>query len=187
MAAIIAAGVSVVGWFAVIYRDRANDRRRRFSRAFDIQTALRAEINHYVEALKSDQLETAWERITDKIKKEGRTKYIPFIPEERNDVVFQELIPDLSLLPQDVVEPIVDYYNQVFAISAMISDLRSDRYPTLTRQQRLEMYTDYMAMKNQALKKGRATLRVLDARLKAQRKRAAGMFSNLGVARYDRL
>lgn len=155
-AALVGALVVALGWLVSGYRERGRDRRRRDERSIDVQTALAAEIQHYVDILGNPEfdLDEAWSEMVALM--DADETYVPLIPSERNDTMFQSILPDVQILPEPVIRPIVRYYNQVFAIEAMIEDLRSDHFRAdVTPQlQRIRMYTDYISMKKEALRLG---------------------------------
>lgn len=155
-AALVGALVVALGWFVSGLRERGRDRRRREERSIDVQTALSAEIQHYVDILGNPEfdLDEAWQDMVAQM--DADDTYVPLIPSERNDTMFQSILPDVQILPEPVIRPVVRYYNQVFAIEAMIEDLRSDHFraDTTPQLQRIRMYTDYISMKKEALRLG---------------------------------
>jgi hypothetical protein len=157
--AIIAGLFVAVGWVFNGYQNRKRERRRRLERMHDVQTALIAEIDHYVVTLKQFDLSTSWSRIVTAMEEDA--KYIPVVPSERNDTVFSALIAEIHVLPDPVIQPVVGYYNQVFAVDAIIDDLRSDLFREMDQVQRIGMYTDYIALKQEALARGEVALRAL--------------------------
>ncbi|MEL7279746.1 MAG: hypothetical protein AAFY35_04655 [Pseudomonadota bacterium] len=169
IAAVIAALVNVLGLFVSGRRQRQSERRRRREKRVDIQTALKAEIDHYVTALSNDKmnLDEFWKDIV--LRMEEDEGYIPFIPAEKNDMIFQSVLQDISILPGSVVEPVTYYYNQVVAISALIQDLRSpafrntdpSRGAVMTQGQRIAIFTDYIGLKSEALNAGRKVSQAL--------------------------
>lgn len=165
IAAVIAAVINVVGWFTTARNERASDRRRRLERRHDMQTALRAEIQHYVDILSNPRfdLNESWSEVVGRM--EADALYLPVVASERNDTVFRVILPELHILPEEMIQPVVRYYNQVFAIEAMIADLRADRYRQMSRQQQIEMYTDYISLKLEALEQGRHALDALSGRV----------------------
>jgi len=157
--AIIAGLFVAVGWVFNGYQNRKRERRRRLERMQDVQTALIAEIDHYVVTLKQFDLSASWSRIVTAM--EDDAKYIPVVPSERNDTVFSALIAEIHVLPEPVIQPVVGYYNQVFAVDAIIDDLRSELFREMDQVQRIGMYTDYIALKQEALARGEAAVRAL--------------------------
>lgn len=157
--AIIAGLFVAVGWVFNGYQNRKRERRRRLERMQDVQTALIAEIDHYVVTLKQFDLSASWSRIVTAMEEDA--KYIPVVPSERNDTVFSALIAEIHVLPEPVIQPVVGYYNQVFAVDAIIDDLRSELFREMDQVQRIGMYTDYIALKQEALARGEAAVRAL--------------------------
>ena len=156
----VVAGVFVaVGWVFNGYQNRKRERRRRLERMQDVQTALIAEIDHYIVTLKQFDLSASWSRIVTAM--EDDMSYIPVVPSERNDAIFSALIAEIHVLPEPVIQPVVGYYNQVFAVDAIIDDLRSDLFREMDQIQRIGMYTDYIALKQEALARGEVALRAL--------------------------
>ena len=168
-AALVGAGVASVGWLMAGLRERGRERRHRRIRQEDLQVALRAEIQHYVDILGNPafDLNEAWRAMVEVMEEDP--DYVPLIPTERNDTVFQAMIADIHVLPEPAIQPVVRYYNQVFAVEAMIADLRADTFRDSTQGQRIKMYTDYISLKLEALQQGRVALDALNDGLRATR------------------
>ena len=180
-AALVGALVVALGWLVSGARERRRERRRRHERSIDVQTALSAEIQHYVDILNNPEfdLDRAWQDMVALM--DDDESYVPMIPSERNDTMFQSILPDVQILPEPVIRPVVRYYNQVFAIEAMIEDLRSEHFRSaaMPQLQRIQMYTDYISMKKEALKLGQ------DACLALANSSSANPVSSPGAARSD--
>lgn len=54
------------------------------------------------------------------------------------------------MLPTEVIDPVVLYYDQIFLISQFVEDLRSEQFERLESDRKIEMYRDYTAMLLQA-------------------------------------
>jgi hypothetical protein len=178
--AVVAAFVAAL--FAV-GREIFFDRRRRRLRARDLQIALAAEIRAHVAALERDDLETYGAAMTARILDggEGEGRFTPFIPSERNDTVFAASLAEVQLLPEGVIDSVVVYYQQLAAISALIEDMRSERYDRLEARRRADIYESYVSLKREALRLGRVALDDLAASLEAPRR-----LSSRASARSDR-
>ena len=163
IAAAIAAMVNVLGWFVGSWRDRRADDRRRQEKQNDMATALLAEITHYRDALAFFDLDDVWDRVNAKMAEDA--SYIPFIPSERNDTIFKAVLSEIHILPEPVIQPITRYYNQVFAIDAIIEDLRSDAIKSAPQKLRQAVYTDYISLKKQAYEDGNSAISALAAHL----------------------
>jgi hypothetical protein len=170
VAAGIAGMVNVLGWVVAGRRDRRANEQRRLERQNDISTALFAEIVHYRDALNFFDLDEQWERVVGEM--EGDENYIPFIPSERNDTIFQAIVGEIHILPQPVIQPVTRYYNQVFAIEAIIEDLRSTAFSSEPSAKRIAVYTDYISLKKQAVEDGNSAIEALSAHLSVSRTRS---------------
>lgn len=163
IASAIAGMVNVLGWFMAGRRDRQREGRRRREKRVDIATALLAEITHYRDALVFFDLDEVWESVTEQMSDDE--DYMPVIPSERNDTIFTAILPDIHILPESVIQPVTRYYNQVFAIDAIIEDLRSASFREEPYRTRLTAYTDYISLKKQALADGDSAIVALSAHL----------------------
>jgi len=56
------------------------------------------------------------------------------------------------ILPTHVIDPVVYYYRQIATLAQFAEDLRSDRFSKLEAPRKAEMYRDYIAMGEFALK-----------------------------------
>jgi len=182
VAAVIAALINVLGWFVTGQREVRRDRRRRRERREDLQIALRAEIQHYMDILSNPgfNLRDVWAEVVGQM--EMDEEYAPVVPSERNDTVFKTVLTDISILPEQVIGPVVRYYNQVFAIEAMIEDLRSFKFDGMDQEQRIKMYTDYISLKLEALDQGNQAIEVLNNSIAAPQRAAV---NSPGAARSD--
>ncbi|NOX72719.1 MAG: hypothetical protein GXP03_03530 [Alphaproteobacteria bacterium] len=150
--ALIGGFVVALGWFANAARDRRAERRRRIEKVRDVQTAIAAEIVPYLEALELFDLNQHLADMVDIMRGDG--EYIPMVPTERNDTVFRAILPNIHILPEGVIRPVVRYYSQLFAIEAIIEDLRSDAFAAMGADRRETIYSDYISLKIQALNLG---------------------------------
>lgn len=162
IAALIGAAVVAIGWLINQRRELSGARRRRRERMIDIQTALRAEIKALVEAPQNRDLAGSLERGLARFDAETpEAPYLPFIPHEKHDTVFQAMVGDIPVLPTATVEPVILYYNQQVAIGMMAQDLRSETFTTLDRERRRSMLKRYMEMKMEAMRMGRIAIDAL--------------------------
>jgi hypothetical protein len=76
-----------------------------------------------------------------------RTPYTPFVPRESHTFLYTAIAKDISILPANVIDSVVLYYTQITTIALFIEDLRSDRYQSLDKDRKIQMYEDYVAMK----------------------------------------
>ncbi len=163
IAAAIAGMVNVLGWFVSTWRDRAGDDRRREEKQNDICTALLAEIAHYRDGLEYFDLDALWEGVVGEM--EADETYLPFVPSERNDTIFRAIVGNIHILPEVVIMPVARYYNQIFAVEAIIADLRSADMKLENQEKRISIYTDYISLKKQSLADGLSAIDALEAHL----------------------
>ena len=172
IASAIAAMVTVLGWVVAGRRDRQAEDRRRVEKQDDICTALLAEIVHYVDGLEYFDLDALWEAIVAEMEED--VTYLPFIPSERNDVIFHAIVANIHILPEAVIMPVARYYNQLFAVDAIIADLRSNDMKSEAQDKRISIYTDYISLKKQSVADGLSAIAALQAHLSAPGRSVAG-------------
>lgn len=163
ISALIGAGIVALGWLVSGLRSRATERRRRLERMRDVQTAISAEILPYLESLELFDLTNHLDQVVTKMRSDDG--YSPVVPTERNDTVFRAVLPEIHVLPEAVIRPVVRYYSQLFAIEALIEDLRSDAFKTMNKAQQEAIFTDYISLKLAALDLGRDCLAAIDQEL----------------------
>ncbi|MFL4472004.1 hypothetical protein ACERZ8_19760 [Tateyamaria armeniaca] len=148
--AVLAGLFVAVGWIVNGAQNRADARRLRRERRDDVQRAIVAEIKHYLEVLEGEDLNAAWEAMQPRI----ANGYVPFLPSEDNDMVFQSVLANIHILPKTVIDPVVKYYSQLKAIDAQIADSRLDPFVKGTdedsRRRREISYFQYLQMKQRA-------------------------------------
>lgn len=150
--AVIAGLFLAVGWWVVALQNRRRDAKLRADRVRDVQRALFAEIRAYLAALRRDNIAEYGETIRERIMNEAG--YFPVIPSEYNNAIFKAIVSEIHVLPRDTVDPIVLYYSQLNAISAMIEDLRDLRLEVIGPERAANMYRDYISMKLEAIELG---------------------------------
>lgn len=157
--AVIGALVVALGWFVTGLRDRRVARRARLQSEDDLRIALAAEIKAYVAGLRDTDPLERWREVTTRM--EAEPDYVPTVPTERADVVFGALMPQISVLPEGAIDPVVRHYSHLAVIEAFVEDLRAPRYRRLGPQDRIAMYTDYISLKLEALEFGEAAIAAL--------------------------
>ena len=152
--ALIAGGVVALGW---VYNGRANRleaARLRAEKLRDAHRAIFAEI--------ATNLSNLWDE--GSLRDYGREMaarmeedpgFVPLIPRERNDRLFETIKTEIHILPRVTIDPIVQYYSQLDAIAALVDDMRGEAFKALTPDRRIDMYLDYIEMRVQALAYGR--------------------------------
>lgn len=160
VSALIGGVIVALGWFVSARREAYAARRARASRERDMRTALAAEIGAHVEALRLFDLDRQWREIVGRMEEDPA--YAPTVPTERNNVVFLALLDEVQVLPEPAIGPVVRYHAQLFAVEAIIGDMRSPQFRRAMGQpERIAMFTDYIALKQEALARGEAALAAL--------------------------
>ncbi len=156
--AVLAGLFVAVGWIVNGAQNRADARRLRRERREDVQRALVAEIKHYLEVLETEDVDAAWAAMQPRI----AAGYVPFLPSEANDMVFQSVLENIHILPKTVIDPVVKYYSQLRAIEMQINDSRLSAFVEGTdqdsRARREAVYEEYLGMKVRARKYALAAL-----------------------------
>ncbi|MCF6303781.1 MAG: hypothetical protein L3J33_00215 [Rhodobacteraceae bacterium] len=162
--AIIATVIASVFGFL---RDRHFDGKRRQERVKDIQIALLAEIRAYVAVLVRDRLDEFEQGMLARM--QGDKNFVPFIPREKNDTFFQAILADIHILPESSIDPVVVYYSQIVAIAEMALDMRTKMFAELEMQRRMDVYRNFISMKQEAVVLGLEAETMLDLHIRSGR------------------
>lgn len=148
--ALIAGLVIAMGWLTTAMFTEIGRSRQRAERLRDYHKAIYAEIGNNLNTLwTAEAIDGYAQRLIGRMK--GDPDFVPFIPKEHNDHVYDAIIDRIDVLPRQTIDAIVAYYSQVKAISAIAEDMRGDAFKTLSQDRRIAMYSDYVEMKKQAL------------------------------------
>jgi len=159
--AVIAGGFLAFGWIFNGWQDRRQARKLREEQLRDAHRAIFAEI--------ATNLSNLWD--TDSLRDYGTqmvarmeedSDFVPFIPRERNDRLFEAIQTRIHILPRVTIDPIVMYYAQLDAVAALVGDMRGAAFKTLPQERRIVMYLDYIEMRVQTLSYGRAANYLID-------------------------
>lgn len=179
--AVIAGGFLAFGWIFNGWQDRRQARKLREEQLRDAHRAIFAEI--------ATNLSNLWD--TQSLRDYGSDmaarmeedeSFIPFIPRERNDRLFEAIQSRIHILPRVTIDPIVTYYAQLDAIGALVDDMRGDAFKTLPQDRRIVMYLDYIEMRVQALAFGRVANYLIDVYSKDGKIAAEGAASKLKLS-----
>ncbi|WP_313137201.1 hypothetical protein [Paracoccus jeotgali] len=161
--AVIAGSFLAAGWWVVAWQNRRRDRKNRAERVRDVQRALFAEIRAYLAVLERDDIANYGAAMAERIEMEEG--FFPIIPTEHNDAIFRAIVSDIHVLPRDTVDPVVLYYSQLNAISAMIADLRALDVERIGPVRAGAMYRDYISMKLGAAELGASAIKAILANM----------------------
>lgn len=154
-AAFVGGAFVAAGWIVSGWQTRRAAATLRAERTRDVHRALYAEIGTNLANLWDEaQLDAYAAPIVARMRAEGEG-FIPFIPVEQNDHLYEKIAAEIHILPRQTIDPVVAYYSQVRAIAALATDMRAAAFAGLAADRRIDMYLDYIAMKKQALAFGR--------------------------------
>ncbi|MBM1310872.1 hypothetical protein JQT66_11570 [Sulfitobacter mediterraneus] len=160
--AMIAGLVIAVGWLTTAIFAELAKSRGRAERLRDYHKALYAEIGNTLESLwVVGETEAYVAALTDRMEKEA--DYVPFIPREHHDHVYDAVIAEIDVLPRQTIDAIVAYYSLIKSVSALADDMRGETFKTLDAPRRTAMYSDYVGMRKQAYLFGKYALRLIKA------------------------
>ena len=145
VAALVSGLVSALGWFVTSWQALRLEQLRREEKVHDYQVALWAEIGSELKSLKVVEDRHAF---LDGVRHRFATDvgYVPFVPRLAGSPVFEALVPDIQILPGDVIAPVITYARFRQTVERFIDDLRDSRYAELATERRLAMFCDYIGM-----------------------------------------
>ena len=162
VAAVIAALVTMIGWYVAYQRERRLDNGRRAERIRDCKIALRAEIScHVPRWILQDEAGHVGEMAKQIIDGADNTPpFTPFVPKETGNPAFEAIVGEIQILPGDVIEPVIRYYQQVDVIAQLAEDMRGERYAALEAERKIDVYRDFIELRTEA---GRLAINAIDA------------------------
>ncbi|MGC1503013.1 MAG: hypothetical protein WA782_02625 [Sulfitobacter sp.] len=146
--AVIAGAFVSAGWVFNGWQNRRDAARLRAERLRDVHRALYAEIGTTVANLIGPQTLAAQGKEMIVLMRENPA-FVPFIPREHGDHIFDAVIPEIHILPRRTIDPIVAYYSQIKTLAAHSEDMRGKGFTAMAQSRRIAMYEDYIAMKQQ--------------------------------------
>lgn len=161
--ALIAGLVIAMGWLTTAMFTEIGRSRDRAEKLRDYHKALYAEIGNALRAIWDEGQSDGYMRATVEKMKADPT-FVPFIPHERHDHVFDALVEKIEVLPRQTIDAIVAYYGQIKALSIMAEDMRGSYFRgKLAQERRIAMYEDYAQMRRQAFVLGQYALELIRA------------------------
>jgi hypothetical protein len=146
LAAVIAALISVVGWFVTFRQSLQLEQRRRDEKVHDFMIALRAEIRGGLKGLedfgKTDEILSRIQENYD-----ASEEYSVTVPSVTPHVIFEAIVSEIHILPEEVIDDVVLYYEQHNAIAQLAEDMRAERFNKLAPKYQMQMYEDYLHMR----------------------------------------
>ena len=144
VAAIVSGVISVVGWFVNSWQVRQLEQLRRGEKIHDFQVALQAEIQSDIDTMAVIDRPAFLEDVRQRYAKDSTFSIV--VPHMSQNVIFAAIVPEIHLLPGEVIAPIVDYARMRQTVEQFVVDLRWERFRQLSPDRQLLMYGDYMVM-----------------------------------------
>jgi hypothetical protein len=145
IAAIVSAALTVLGWLVSHSSEKRLEIRRREEKIVDVQTALLAEIESNLIRYGETDLDAHLAEITKRILKPARgSRYTPFIPRDSTEIVFEAMLPEIHILPTEVIGDVINYYKQEYKLRELVEDLRGETYRDLDQPRKARIYADYI-------------------------------------------
>ena len=159
--AIIAGAFLAGGWVFNGQQNRREAQRERAEKLRDTHRAIYAEIDSNLSNLRdADALDDYCKTMVERMEQDA--EFVPLIPRERNDRLYESITDRIYVLPRVTIDPIVMYYSQLATISAHVEDMRGVSFRTLSTDRKVLMYMDYIEMRKQALEFGRVANYLID-------------------------
>lgn len=183
--AIIAGAFVAVGWLTTAIFAELSKSKLKAEKLRDYHKALFAEIRDVLAAYNGeDQAEASAQAIVERMQQEP--DFVPFIPREVHDRVFNKLVENIEVLPRQTIDAIIAFYSQIGSVGALADDMRGERFSSLEQPRRIAIYQDYIAMRRNAFALGTYALRLIkeysDKGAEAT-ERLSDRLSNPGAAR----
>lgn len=162
--ALIAGLVIASGWLTTAIFNELGKARGKAERLRDYHKAIYAEIGNALASLYDEGGGVAYGEATLQRMRED-TEFIPFVPREHHDHVFDVVLPEIEVLPRQTIDAIVAYYSLIKSISALADDMRGETFRSagMSQARRIAIYQDYLEMRKQAFAYGQHALRLIKA------------------------
>ena len=161
MQAIVAGFVVASGWVTTAIFSELTRLRGRAEKLRDYHKAIIAEIGNTLEAFRAEMRAGDYQFTIDRMQNDP--SYVPMIPQEHRDHIYNSIVEQIDVLPRDTIDAIVAYYTLMKSIRALAGDTRSEMFTALPQERRVAMYSDYVKMREQAYEFGRYTVKLIKA------------------------
>lgn len=158
--AIIAGVVIATGWLTTAIFNQLAKAQGKSERLRDYHKAIYAEIGNTLQNLWDEgQSEDIGAMMVERM--QADPDFVPFIPKEQHDYVFDSILDEIEVLPRQTIDAIVAYYSLIKSISALAEDMRGDTFRSLSQDRRVAIYEDYLSMRKQAFAFGQHALKLI--------------------------
>lgn len=140
-------GIFVV--VAAIITSRSITRLDKVSHGRKILNALEAEIKGYTKKSRNFNPRDALAGFYELVSKKRENEII--FSSELNNLVYKSLTHNLHVLPENVVSPVVDFYNTMYFIDLVLDVIKSQEFKAMEVPEKVEIFYDYVNLKVTAL------------------------------------
>ncbi|MDN2568112.1 hypothetical protein N1F89_17950 [Aquibium sp. A9E412] len=163
VAAVISSLISALGWFVNYHINIRLEGRRRREKIRDFQIGLRAEIRSEIHDLESHDHDRIYAQVEQRYR--DVAGYSVTVPHMVRHVIFETVAGELQILPAAVIDPLIVYTRQRDTVERFVEDLRSEAFRAKQPEMQLQMYRDYLNLRQHLLVLAREAKRALDAAL----------------------
>lgn len=161
-AAIVAGLVITAGWLTSAIFGELGKSRDKAEKLRDYHKALYAEIGNTLNSFYANgHAEEEFQTVVQNMEKDDN--FVPIIPKENHDFVYNALIEHIEVLPRVTIDAIVAYYSLIKSLAAQAEDMRGKRFQgiDLDQNRRIAMYKDYFETRKNAFKFGQHALALI--------------------------
>lgn len=160
--ALIAGSVIAGGWLTTTMFAELARAQQKAERLRDVHKALFAEIRNTLSALYgTGRFENDAADIVRRMEEDEQ--FLPFLPRERHDFIYSQIVTNIEILPRVTIDPIVAYYGYVLSMNAQADDMRSPEFAKLPQPRRILAYKDYIETRERVFRAGEHTLGLIRA------------------------
>ncbi len=160
--ALIAGLALACGWLASAIFKELDAARSKAERLRDYHKALYAEIRNAMSVLWGEG-EGEKQGAATLAAMSANHGFVPFIPAERYDHVYDAIIDKIEVLPRQTIDAIVAYYGQIKSVAAIADDMRAEGFRDLPQDRRILVYQDFLEMRVRAFDLGQYALKLIAA------------------------
>lgn len=135
----------------------------RRSREIERMVALHAEITANLVFQKNLADPRTVENMRKAIEADAHHRF--FIPLYKEDVVFDRLKIDITDLPEEPIDEVIDYYNRSNGLDVVMERMESERYETLSAARRIRIIESLSDLAVDTVASGNAALAVLELQM----------------------
>ncbi len=167
VAALIATTVAAIGWLGKSLIGGMLYYLSVWGAELERLIALRAEVSGNVKAQKAYADDQLVARLRHRYEKEP--DYRHFIPLVRENAAFDQIRKDITRLPEQPLQAVIDYYKASAQFDTLLAAFESERYEALGTDRKVEIFAQAVAAAKIVVSEGNVTLNALNASIDRRR------------------